>query len=141
MKNLIHQNGKGRKIVKYEESDSPKSWRVFMSRNYWTFCQQNRVTAAKIAARFDSIRSRNQFFRKCDFHHFARKIETVNPFSMSFSPTRSWHLDLSQSIKDFKFQLFQNNFPEPHMNTQFSKPNFSNHQNLTTTIMLNLFQN
>ena len=58
------------------------------------------------------------FFR---FHCFAHKIHTVNPFSMSFSPTRSWHLALSYSTEKFKFQLSQNSFQEPHIITYFQK--------------------
>jgi len=50
-----------------------------------------------------------------NFHVFARKIEIVNPFSMPFSPTRSWHLALSYSTEKFKFQPSQNIFPKPHI--------------------------
>ena len=55
------------------------------------------------------------------FHHFARKIQSVNPFSMLFSPMRSSHLALSYSTEEFKFQLSKNSFPEPHIITYFKK--------------------
>jgi len=82
--------------VKYEESDSPKSCHDFRNRGAFLSPEITELSANKIVSRLQKARHdltasgpEISFFRKCDFHHFARKIQTVNPFSMPFSPTHS----------------------------------------------------
>ncbi len=58
MKDLVHKN----RVTILEIATR------FYVQNHLAFCHQNRVMAAKIAARFDSIRSKKQLFQKCDFN-------------------------------------------------------------------------
>jgi len=63
--------------VKYEGSGSLKSRHNFRNRGTFLCAEITERSASKIAARlqksrhdFDSIKSKNQLFQKCVFHHF-----------------------------------------------------------------------
>jgi len=51
----------------------------FYVQNQLAFCSQNRGTAAKIAARLDSIRSGLSFTKKCDFSMVLPKNPNFDP--------------------------------------------------------------
>jgi len=79
-------------------------------KNWNSDSMQHRMTRTVRACRAHGrARQTTHIFWFLSFNHFARKIQTVNPFSMQFSPTRSLHLALSHSKKKFKFLPFQNN--------------------------------
>jgi len=67
----------------------------FYVQNHYAFCRQKRGTLSKTWHVFTISDSDSTFQKKCDFHCFEHKIQTVNPILMPFSPTHSWHLALS----------------------------------------------
>jgi hypothetical protein len=130
------------KMVKKAQKCKNRSSDSTHRRAYWTHGRASQCWAARMvrACRAHGLaRLIAHIFWFFSFHHFARKIQTVNLISIPFSAMCSLHLALSHSTKTFMFITSQNSLLKItynhlsfkslklvfHTKTQVSSQNFS----------------